>query len=106
MSETEPQTFRMTLYVTGDSAKAQSAMENLRAILDAEYPDQYRLDVVDILAVPEEAERQGILATPTLIKSAPPPERRVIGDFSDRDKVLAGLGVGMRIGGHPPEGEP
>jgi circadian clock protein KaiB len=91
--------FQLTLYLTGDSAKSQYALDNLRSILEAQFPGSYELTVVDILEEPHQAEAQGILATPTLIKRAPSPERRVIGDFSDQDKVLAGLGLARRGAG-------
>jgi circadian clock protein KaiB len=48
---------------------------------------------VDVLENPQRAEDEKILATPTLIKQLPPPLRRVIGDLSDKDKVLLGLEV-------------
>jgi circadian clock protein KaiB len=51
------------------------------------------MDVVDVLLHPQMAEDEKILATPTLIKQVPPPVRRVIGDFSDREKVLLALGL-------------
>ncbi len=46
-----------------------------------------------MLENPEMAENERILATPTLIKSLPLPLRRVIGDLSDKEKVLLGLEV-------------
>ena len=46
-----------------------------------------------MLENPQRAEDERILATPTLIKQLPPPLRRVIGDLSDKDKVLLGLEV-------------
>jgi circadian clock protein KaiB len=46
-----------------------------------------------VLEQPELAEEARILATPTLIKQLPPPLRRVIGDLSDKEKVLMGLAV-------------
>ena len=46
-----------------------------------------------MLQNPQQAEDEKILATPTLIKQLPPPLRRVIGDLSDKDKVLLGLEV-------------
>jgi circadian clock protein KaiB len=49
------------------------------------------VDIIDVQKDPERAEMDKILATPTLIKQLPPPLRRVIGDLSDRDKVLLGL---------------
>lgn len=49
--------------------------------------------IIDVLEHPQIAEDEKILATPTLIKALPPPLRRVIGDLSDKDKVLLGLEV-------------
>lgn len=53
--------------------------------------DAYEIEIIDILEHPKLAEDERILATPTLIKQLPPPLRRVIGDLSDREKVLLGL---------------
>jgi circadian clock protein KaiB len=49
------------------------------------------MQVIDVLEQPQLAEDEKILATPTLIKQLPPPLRRVIGDLSDKEKVLLGL---------------
>jgi circadian clock protein KaiB len=54
---------------------------------------KYELQIVDVLEHPQAAEDERILATPTLIKRLPPPLRRVIGDLSDKHKVLLGLEV-------------
>lgn len=51
----------------------------------------YALKVIDVLKNPQLAEEDKILATPTLSKILPPPVRRIIGDLSDREKVLIGL---------------
>ena len=86
-------TYLLRLYVTGTSPRAQVAIANLRRICEQELRGQYDLEVIDVLEHPEVAEREKILATPTLIKQLPPPLRRVIGDLSDKDKVLLGLEV-------------
>lgn len=52
--------------------------------------------MIDVLDHPQLAEDERILATPTLIKQLPPPLRRVIGDLSDKDKVLLGLDLNRR----------
>ena len=83
----------MTLYVTGTSPRAQIAISNLRRICEQELEGRYELEIVDVLEHPQRAEDEKILATPTLIKQLPPPLRRVIGDLSDKDKVLLGLEV-------------
>jgi circadian clock protein KaiB len=86
-------TYVLRLYVTGTSPRAQVAIANLRRICEQELRGQYELEIIDVLERPEVAEREKILATPTLIKQLPPPLRRVIGDLSDKEKVLLGLEV-------------
>src|SRR3982750_2283750 len=81
----------LTLYVTGTSPRTQIAIDNLNRICADELDGRYELEIVDVLEHPQRAEDERILATPTLIKQLPPPLRRVIGDLSDKDKVLLGL---------------
>ena len=69
------------------------AIANLRRICEEELEGRYDLEIIDVLEQPQAAEDARILATPTLIKQLPPPLRRVIGDLSDKDKVLLGLEV-------------
>lgn len=83
----------LKLYVTGTSPRAEVAIANLRRICEQELSGQYQLQIIDVLEQPQVAEDDRILATPTLIKQLPPPLRRVIGDLSDKDKVLLGLEV-------------
>jgi len=79
--------------VTGQSPRAEQAIANLRRICEEELQGRYELQIIDVMEHPEQAETEKILATPTLIKRLPPPLRRVIGDLSDREKVLLGLDV-------------
>jgi circadian clock protein KaiB len=81
----------LKLYVTGKTAKTETAIANLRRICDDELHGRYLLEIIDVLEHPQLAEDDKILATPTLIKRLPPPLRRVIGDLSDKHKVLLGL---------------
>lgn len=85
--------FVLKLYVNGSSPRAATAIENLRRICAEELKGQYDVDIIDVIDRPEAAEIDRVLATPTLIKELPPPLRRVIGDLSDREKVLLGLEV-------------
>jgi len=85
--------YLLTLYVTGTSPRAQIAISNLQRICQQELQGQYELEIIDVLENPQRAEDEKILATPTLIKQLPPPLRRVIGDLSDKAKVLLGLEV-------------
>src|SRR5256885_10791231 len=83
----------LTLYVTGTSPRTQIAIDNLNRTCADELDGRYELEIVDVLEHPQRAEDERILATPTLIKQLPPPLRRVIGDLSDKEKVLLGLEV-------------
>ena len=86
-------TYALKLYVTGASPRTERAIANLRRICDSELAGRYTLAIIDVLVDPEAAERDRILATPTLIKELPPPLRRVIGDLSDHAKVLLALEI-------------
>lgn len=85
--------YLLRLFVTGTSARTGTAIANLRRICEQELGGQYDLEIIDVLQFPDVAEDEKILATPTLIKSLPLPLRRVIGDLSDKEKVLLGLEV-------------
>ena len=63
----------------------------LNTILAEEFQGIYALKVIDVLKNPQLAEEDKILATPTLTKILPPPVRKIIGDLSDRERVLIGL---------------
>jgi circadian clock protein KaiB len=83
----------LTLFVTGHTPRSELAIENLRRICAEELQGQFEMLVVDVLEHPQHAEDEKISATPTLIKKLPPPLRRVIGDLTDTEKVLIGLGL-------------
>jgi circadian clock protein KaiB len=81
----------LRLYVTGQTPRAQRAVSNLSRICDEHLGDDYDVQIIDVLERPELAEKEKIIATPTLVKVTPPPARRIIGDLSDSAKVLMGL---------------
>ena len=83
----------LKLYVTGNTPRAESAIANLRQLCEKELRGEYQMNIIDVLERPQLAEDERILATPTLIKQLPPPLRRIIGDLSDREKVLLGLDI-------------
>lgn len=81
----------LRLYITGKTPRSEQSIADLHRICEEEFAGQYRLDVINVLERPRLAEDEKILATPTLIKKLPPPLRRIIGDLSDKEKVLLGL---------------
>mgnify|MGYP001608076603 CR=1 FL=1 len=85
--------FILKLYITGKTANSQKAVDNLKSICETELCGKYELQIIDVLESPDAAEEDKVLATPTLIKELPPPIRRIIGDLSDKEKLLIGLNV-------------
>ncbi len=83
----------LRLYITGRTSHSDSAISNLRRICERDLEAEYELEVIDVLERPQLAEDEKILATPTLVRELPPPMRRIVGDLSDREKVLLGLDI-------------
>lgn len=83
----------LRLYVAGRSAESTLAEQSIRTLCEEELRGNWRLEIVDVLERPQLAEDHKIVAVPAVIKALPPPVRRVIGDFSDRSKVLIGLDI-------------
>jgi len=81
----------LRLYVTGLTSRSSRALINLRAICDEYLEGRYDLEVIDIYQQPVLAKGEQIIAAPTLIKKLPLPMRRLVGDMSDRERVLLGL---------------
>ena len=84
-------TYVLKLYVAGNTPNSIRALRTLNDILEQEFQGVYALKVIDVLKNPQLAEEDKILATPTLAKVLPPPVRKIIGDLSDRERVLIGL---------------
>ncbi len=89
----------LRLYVTGMTPRSQRAIENLRQACEEHLKGRYELEVIDIFQHPSLAEGEQIIAAPTLVKSLPLPLRRLVGDLSDRERVLLGLDLRTRGGG-------
>ena len=83
--------YLLRLYITGNSIRSQRAIANLFKICREELCDKYRIEIIDVLEEPHKAEAEKIMVTPTLIKQLPPPLQRLIGDLSNKEKVLLGL---------------
>jgi len=83
----------LKLYVTGQTTNSVKAIGNLKNILKDGLKDICKLEVIDVLKNPQLAEKDKIMATPALVKVLPPPIRKIIGDLSDKKKVLLGLNL-------------
>jgi len=83
--------WRFRLFVSGSRRNSGKIISNLEQILASRLSQTYELTVSDLDEVPELAKQFQILAVPTLLREAPRPQRRVIGDLSDADRVVAAL---------------
>ena len=86
----------LRLYVTGATARSRRAIVNINSICQQHLEGKYDLEVIDIYQKPALAKNEQIIAAPTLIKTLPLPLRRIIGDLSDRERVLFGLDLKRR----------
>ncbi|MGE5698781.1 MAG: circadian clock KaiB family protein [Deltaproteobacteria bacterium] len=90
--------YMLRLYVAGTTPRSAQAILNLKVICDEHLAGRYDLHVIDIYQQPILAKGEQIIAAPTLIKKLPHPMRKLIGDMSDKDKVLIGLDIRKRGG--------
>ncbi len=87
---------KLRLYVSGRTPKTLKLIERLKALLEDELPGEYALEIIDVLENSQKAVDEKVLATPTLIRLSPEPVRRVIGDLSAREGMLAALDLTAR----------
>lgn len=85
--------YRLRLFVTGASRNSTRAIANLKIICETYLKENYELEIIDVYQQPLIAQNEQIVALPLLIKKAPGIERRLIGDMSDKERVLKGLGL-------------
>ena len=83
----------MQLYVAGGAPNSVAARANLEAICQRHLKGNYQLEIVDVFEQPLRALADGVIVTPSLIKLAPLPAARVVGNLSDTSKVLLALGL-------------
>lgn len=90
-----PPEFELRLYITGATPNSVKAISNIRNICESFLKDRYALQIIDVYQDASLAQQEQIIALPLLIKKLPLPERKLIGDLSETDKVLKALGVEM-----------
>jgi circadian clock protein KaiB len=86
----------LRLYVTGQTPRSTRAVENLKRICEEYLEGRYDLEIIDLYQQPELARTQQLVVAPTLIKALPEPVRKILGDLSDKERVLAGLDLQKR----------
>lgn len=91
--DSSDETWKLRLYVAGQTAKSLTAFANLKRICEEHLPGKYQIEIVDLLKNPTLAKGDQILAVPTLVRKLPQPIRKIIGDLSNTERVLVGLDV-------------
>ena len=93
---TADEKWNLRLYTAGQSPKSLAALDNLKRVCEEHLPGRYSIEVIDLLKNPRLAKDDQIVAIPTLVRKLPDPVRKIIGDLSDTERVLAGLHLRVR----------
>ena len=86
-------TWELRLYVAGQTPKSMAAFSNLKKLCEEHLQGQYRIEVIDLLENPALAKGDQIFAIPTLVRKLPEPIKKIIGDLSNKERVLVGLNL-------------
>jgi circadian clock protein KaiB len=92
----EGKAYRLRLYVAGQTPKSVLALTNLKQICEEHLQGHYEIEVIDLLENPQLAKGDQILALPTLVRRLPEPIKKIIGDLSNKERVLVGLDLRER----------
>ncbi len=96
VAEESGATYVLRLYVAGTNLHSVRAIENTRRLCVEFLRGKFELHVIDLYQQPALAQRDRILTVPALVKLLPLPAVRFVGDMSDTDKILRGLGIVRR----------
>ena len=83
--------YQLRLYIAGASPNSNRAISNLRIFCEEHLKGRYELEIIDVYQQPQIATKDQVIALPLLIKSSPLPLKRLIGDMSDKARVIKGL---------------
>lgn len=87
--------WQLRLYIAGQTPKSARALANLQNFCEEHLKGQYEIEIVDLMEHPELAMRDQIIAIPTLVRKLPAPIKKIIGDLSQNQRVLAGLDINL-----------
>ena len=88
-----PKLLKFRLYVAGDAPNSVQAVANLQAICREHLPERHEIEIVDVVSQPKKALEDGVLLTPTVVRLAPMPVRKIIGNLSNAQTVLQTFGI-------------
>ena len=90
-TQAKPAQWELRLYVAGNTPNSVAAFSNLKQICETHMGGRYRIEIIDLLRNPQLASGDQIIAIPTLVRRLPTPIKKIIGDLSNRERVLIGL---------------
>jgi circadian clock protein KaiB len=85
--------YLLKLYVTGMTPRSTRAITEVRSVCEQHLAGQYELEIIDVYQKPARIMEDRIVAIPTLVKTRPAPARLMVGDMSNRERLLSGLGL-------------
>ncbi len=85
--------YQLKLYITGQTPRSRKLIQELKDRLDSNCGGKYTLTIIDIFDDPGSAYADKVIATPTLVKTLPPPVRRIMGDLMDQERIMAALDI-------------
>jgi circadian clock protein KaiB len=86
-----PWAWELRLYVAGPTPKSIAAFRNINQICEEHLAGRYHIEVIDLMKNPQLAQTDQILAVPTVVRKTPAPSRKMIGNLSNTERVMAGL---------------
>lgn len=89
----QEQKWELRLYIAGQTPKSIVALQNITNYCNEYLAGQYSIEIIDLLENPQLAEGDQIFAIPTLVRKFPEPLRKIIGDLSNKERVLVGLNI-------------
>jgi len=92
-ADADREVFRFKLFVSGSTPRSARAIANMRNLCEDYLTGRYTYEVIDVYQNPDATRLLQIIATPTLVKTSPEPTRRIVGDLSNRERVLNGLNI-------------
>lgn len=93
IEDSDNEYFHLKLYISGSTPQSNAAIENIKTICDENLQGRCTLEIIDLYQNPDMAREANVIAAPTLIKQLPLPLRRIIGDMSNKERVLVGLNL-------------
>jgi circadian clock protein KaiB len=87
------QILQLRLYVAGQTPKSILALKNITDYCKEHLEGRYTIEVIDLIRNPQLAQGDQIFAIPTLVRRVPEPIRKIIGDLSNKERVLVGLNI-------------